>query len=79
MKSTWKGKKKLNSLHESTNISPFAVLDSGLNKCLTSAFNKYFVNVASGIQSSNLLGFLPQAYVNYFHFSTQLMKLERKT
>ena len=83
MKSTWKDKKKLNSLKESPNIAPSTVFDNGRNVTkpqeIANAFNKYFVNFASGIQSLNLYDFLPQTGVNSFYFPTQLMKLKRRT
>ena len=56
LKSTWKGIKKLISLQELFNIGPCNIFDNvhSLTECqkIANAFSKYFVNVATGIQSS---------------------------
>ena len=56
MKSTWKGIKKLISLKELPNATPSKILDNGQrlteSQEIANAFNIYFVNVATDIQSS---------------------------
>ena len=84
LKSTWKGIKKLISLKELSNIAPSNIFDNDRSltepQKIANAFNKYFVNVATDIQSSirysknNFQDFLPPV----LFFSTSLMKLKLK-
>ena len=52
---TWKGIKNLISLKELLNVAPSSIFDNGRSltepKEIANAFNKYFVNVATDIQS----------------------------
>ena len=76
LKSTWKGIKNLISLKELPNATPSNIFDNG--RILTEPqeiandFNKYFVNVATDIQSSirysknKFHDFLPQLILNIF-------------
>ena len=56
MKITWKGIKDLIFLKEFPNVAPSNVFDNGRSltepQDIANAFNKYFVNVATDIQSS---------------------------
>ena len=56
MKSTWKGIKNLIFLKELPNVAPSNIFDNGRSltepKEIDNAFAKYFVNVATDIQSS---------------------------
>ena len=87
LKSTWKGIKNLISLKELPNVAPSNIFDNGRSLTepqeIANAFNKYFVNVATDIQSSirysknNFHDFLSPININSF-FSTPLMKLKLK-
>ena len=76
MKSTWKGIKNLISLKELPNVAPYNIFDSDRNltepQVIPNAFNKYFVTVATNIQSSirysksNFHDFLPPININSF-------------
>ena len=56
MESTWKGIKRLISIKGSPNIPPFTIIVASQSTTksqeIANAFYKYFVNVASDIQSS---------------------------
>ena len=56
LKSRWKGIKKLISSKELSNIAPSNIFDNGRSVTwpqeITNAFNKYFVNFTTDIQSS---------------------------
>ena len=56
LKSTWKGMKNLISLKELSNVAPSTILGNGRSltesQDIANVFNKYFVNVATDIQSS---------------------------
>ena len=56
LKSTWKGIKNLISLKELSNVAPSTILGNGRSltesQDIANVFNKYFVNVATDIQSS---------------------------
>ena len=56
LKSTWKGIKNLISLKELPNVAPSNIFDNGRSLAepreIANTFNKYFVNVATDIQSS---------------------------
>ena len=76
LKSTWKGIKNLISLKELPNVAPSNIFDNGRSLTepqeIANAFNKYFVNVATDIQSSirysknNFHDFLPPININSF-------------
>lgn len=70
--SIWKSKKKLIFLKESPTIAPSTIVDIGRNVTkpqeIANAFDKYFVDVANGIQPSNLDDFFPRIDVNPFYF-----------
>ena len=76
LKSTWKGIKNLISLKECSNVTPSNIFDNGQSLTepqeITNAFNKYFVNVATEIQSSirysksNFHDFLPAININSY-------------
>ena len=75
-KSTWKSIKNLISLKELPNVAPSNIFDNGRSLTepqeIANAFNKYFVNVATDIQSSirysknNFHDFLPPVNINSF-------------
>ena len=87
LKSTWKGIKNLISLKELPNVAPSNIFDNGRSLTepqeIANAFNKYFVNVATGIQPSikysknNFHDFLPRINITLFS-SSPLMKLKLK-
>ena len=56
LKSTWKGIKNLISLKELLNVAPSSIFDNSRSLTepqeIANASNKYFVNVATDIQSS---------------------------
>ena len=56
LKSIWKGIKNLISLKELSNVAPSTILGNGRSLAepqdIANAFNKYFVNAATDIQSS---------------------------
>ena len=56
LKSTWKGIKNLISLKEFPNVASSNIFDNGRSLTelqeIATAFNKYFVNAATDIQSS---------------------------
>ena len=56
LKSTWKGTKNLIPLKELPNIAPTNIFNNGRSLTqpqeIANTFNKYFVNVATDIQSS---------------------------
>ena len=56
LKSIWKGIKNLISLKELSNVAPSTILGNGRSltesQDTANVFNKYFVNVATDIQSS---------------------------
>ena len=72
----WKGIKKLISLKELSNIAPSNIFDNGRSLTepqeIVTAFNKYFVNGATDIQSfiryskNNFHDFLPPTSINSF-------------
>ena len=76
LKSTWKGIKNLISLKELPNVAPSNIFDNGRSLTepqeIANAFNKYFVNVATDIQSSirysknNFHDFLHPININSF-------------
>ena len=76
LKGTWKGIKNLISLKELPNVAPSNIFDNGRSltepQDTANAFNKYFVNVATGIQSSirysknNFHDFLTPININSF-------------
>ena len=63
LNSTWKGIKNLISFKKMPNVAPFNIFDNGRSLTerqeIANAFNKYFVNVATDIQSSTEI-FSPQ-------------------
>ena len=76
LKSTWKGIKNLISLKEFPNVASSNIFDNGRSLTelqeIATAFNKYFVNAATDIQSSirysknNFHDFLPPININSF-------------
>ena len=76
LKGTWKGIKNLISLKELPNVAPSNIFDNGRSltepQDTANAFNKYFVNVATDIQSSirysknNFHDFLHPININSF-------------
>ena len=76
MKSTWTGIKNLISLKELPDVALYNIFDSDRSltepQVIPNAFNKYFVTVATNIQSSirysksNFHDFLPPININSF-------------
>ena len=76
LKITWKGIKKLISLKELYNVAPSNIFENGRSLTeqqeIANAFNKYFVNIVTDIQSSvrysinNFHDFLPPVNTNSF-------------
>ena len=76
LKSTWKGIKNLISLKELLNVAPSSISDKGQSLSepqeIANAFNKYFLNIATDIQSfiiyskNNFHDFLPSININSF-------------
>ena len=56
LKNTWKGIKKLIFLKRTSNSVPSAVIENNITlskpKDIANAFNKYFINISSSIQST---------------------------
>ena len=87
LKSTWKGIKNLAFLKELPNVAPFNNFDKGRSltepQKIENTFNKYFVNVATDIQSSiryskKILMIFSLQLIQIRFFSTPLMKLKSK-
>ena len=80
LKCIWKGIKNLISLKQLPNVAPSNIFDKGRSLTepqeIAKAFNKYFVNVATDIQSSirysknNFYDFLPPININSFFLNS---------
>ena len=87
LKNTWKGFKKLISLKRTSNSVPSAVIENTVTltkpKDIANAFNKYFINISSSIQSTTKFSrkkihdFLPDIEINSF-FIKPVDKIETK-